>query len=153
MFFPKPPGVLNPQAGQSGFRQIFDTDPLICTECGEPMRIIAFITDSLDVAKILEHIGEQTSHAPPLMPTDPVLSFCDFGDTNFQYPEVPWYPDPPAPRSTIERGKGICALSGPFCRFSEPSKAMEIPSKKERHRKPNTVKSNPSTLPQMPLES
>jgi hypothetical protein len=21
---------------------------------------------------------------------------CDFGDTNFQYPEVPWYPDPPA---------------------------------------------------------
>jgi hypothetical protein len=56
------------------------------------------------------------------------------------------------PRSTIERGKGICVLSGPFCRFSEPSKAMEIPSKKERHRKPNTVKSNPSILPQMPLE-
>jgi len=96
MFFPKPPGVLNPQAGQSGFRRIFDTDPLICTECGEPMRIIAFITDQLEVAKILEHIGEQTSRAPPLMPTDPVPSFCDFGDTNFQYPEVPWYPDPPA---------------------------------------------------------
>ena len=94
MFFPKPPGVLNPQAGQSGFRRIFDTDPLICTECGEPMRIIAFITDQLEVAKILEHIGEQTSRPPPLMPTDPVPSFCDFGDTNFQYPEVPWYPRP-----------------------------------------------------------
>ena len=26
---------------------------------------------------------------------------------------------------------------GPFCGFSEPSKAMEIPSSKELHRKPN----------------
>jgi hypothetical protein len=32
---------------------------------------------------------------PPLTLTDPVPSFCDFGDTNFQYPGVPWYPDPP----------------------------------------------------------
>ena len=60
------------------------------------MRIIAFITDPLEVAKILEHIGEQTSRAPPLIPTDLVPSFCDFGDTNFQYPEVPLYPDPTA---------------------------------------------------------
>jgi hypothetical protein len=57
------------------------------------MRIIAFITDPREVVKILEHIGEQTSHAPPLMLTDPVPSFSDSGDTNFQYPDVPWYPD------------------------------------------------------------
>ena len=38
----------------------------------------------------------QHAGAPPLTLTDPVPSFCDFGDTNFQYPEVPWYPDPPA---------------------------------------------------------
>ena len=57
---------------------------------------IAFITDSHEVAKILEHNGEQTSRAPPLTPTDPVSSSCDFDDTNFQYPEVPWYPNPPA---------------------------------------------------------
>ena len=75
-------------------REIYETDPLTCSECGEPMRII---TTPLEVAKILEHIGEQTSRAPPLTLTDPVPSFCDFGDTNFQYPEVPWYPDPPAP--------------------------------------------------------
>jgi len=105
-------GTQQPSSWAKWIRKIYETDPLICTECGEPMRIIAFITDSLEVAKIL-------------------------------------------PRSTIERGKGICVLSGPFCRFSEPSKVLEIPSKKERHRKPNTVKSNPSTLPQpqMPLES
>ena len=58
--------------------------------------MIAFITDSREVVKILEHIMEQTSRTPPLMLTDPVPSLSDLGDTNFQYSEVPWYPDPPA---------------------------------------------------------
>jgi hypothetical protein len=60
------------------------------------MQIIAFITDQLEVVKILEHIGEQTSRALPLMLTDLVPSSCDFDDTNFQHAEVSWYPDPPA---------------------------------------------------------
>ena len=60
------------------------------------MRIIAFITDSHEVAEILKHIGEQTSRAPPLMPTDPVPSSCDFDDTNFQHTEASWYPAPTA---------------------------------------------------------
>ena len=136
-------GTQQPSSWAKWIRKIYETDPLTCSECGEPIRIIAFITDPREVVTILEHIGEQTSRAPPLMLTDPVPSFSDLGDANFQYPEVHWYL---VPRSTIEHGKGICVLSGPFCRFSEPSKAMEIPSKKERYRKPNTVKSNPSTL-------
>ena len=53
------------------------------------MQIIAFITDQLEVAKILKHIGEQTSRAPPLMPTDPVPSSCYFDDTNCLQAEVP----------------------------------------------------------------
>ena len=60
------------------------------------MRIIAFITDSHEVAEILEHIGEQTAHAPSLTPTDPVPSSCDFGDTNCRHAKVSWYPAPPA---------------------------------------------------------
>ena len=32
-------------------RNIYETDPLTCSECGEPMRIIAFITDSHEVAR------------------------------------------------------------------------------------------------------
>ena len=60
------------------------------------MRIIAFITNSHEVAKILKHIGEQTSRAPPLMPTYPVPSSCDFGDTNCRHAQAYWYPDPPA---------------------------------------------------------
>ena len=77
-------------------RNIYETDPLTCCKCGEPMQIIAFITDQLEVAKILKHIGEQTSRAPPLVPTDPVSSSCVFDDTNFQHAEVFWYPNPPA---------------------------------------------------------
>jgi len=60
------------------------------------MRIIAFINDSHEVAKILKHIGEQTLSALPLTPTDSVPSSCDFDDTNFQHAEVSWFPDPPA---------------------------------------------------------
>ena len=59
------------------------------------MRIMAFITNSHLVAKILEHFREQTSRALPMMPTGPVPSFSDFDDTNSQQAEVPWYPDPP----------------------------------------------------------
>ena len=60
------------------------------------MRIITFITDPREVAKILEHVGEQTSRSPFLMLTDPVPSFSDLGDTNFQYSEVTWYTNPSA---------------------------------------------------------
>ena len=51
------------------------------------MRIIAFITNSHEVAMILKHIGEQTAHAPLLMPTDPIPSSCDFDDTNCRHAE------------------------------------------------------------------
>ncbi len=47
--------------------------------------IIAFITDLREVTKILEHIGELTSGAPPLAHTNPVPSSCDFNDMIFQY--------------------------------------------------------------------
>ena len=79
-------GTQHPSSWAKWIRKIYETNILTCSECEEPMRIIAFITDRREVSKILEYIGEQTSGAPPMMPTDPVLSFCDFGDTNFQYP-------------------------------------------------------------------
>jgi len=44
---------------------------------------------------------------------------------------------PTLPRPTFKGGTETCVLRGPFCGFSEPSKAMEIPSSKELHRKPN----------------
>jgi hypothetical protein len=43
--------------------RIYEVFPLLCTRCGEPVRIIAFITDVGSVQWILEHIGEPTQ--PP----------------------------------------------------------------------------------------
>ncbi len=37
--------------------RIYEVFPLICPHCGGTMRIIAFITYSADIARILEHIG------------------------------------------------------------------------------------------------
>ncbi len=43
--------------------RIYEVFPLLCPICGGQMRIIAFITYSADIRKILEHIGAQTE--PP----------------------------------------------------------------------------------------
>ena len=56
--------VLQLSSRAKWIRKIYETDPLTCSKCGEPMRIIAFITDSHEVAKILEHIGGNRPRAP-----------------------------------------------------------------------------------------
>jgi len=38
--------------------RIYEAFPLTCPRCGAEMRIIAFITETVDVWAILEHIGE-----------------------------------------------------------------------------------------------
>jgi hypothetical protein len=38
--------------------RIYEAFPLTCPRCGAEMRIIAFITEAVDVRAILEHIGE-----------------------------------------------------------------------------------------------
>ena len=43
--------------------RIYETLPLVCPNCQSPMRIIAFITDTGTVRKILGHLGESTQ--PP----------------------------------------------------------------------------------------
>jgi hypothetical protein len=43
--------------------RIYETLPLTCPGCGAETRIIAFITASVDVRRILEHIGEPAT--PP----------------------------------------------------------------------------------------
>ena len=47
--------------------RIYEVFPLICPMCGGQMRIIAFITFSADIHKILEHIGVDTQ-APRIAP-------------------------------------------------------------------------------------
>ncbi len=47
--------------------RIYEVFPLICPNCGGQMRIIAFITFSADIQKILEHIGVKPE-APRITP-------------------------------------------------------------------------------------
>ena len=47
--------------------RIYEVIPLICPMCGGPMRIIAFITFSADIHKILDHIGVDPE-APRIAP-------------------------------------------------------------------------------------
>ncbi len=45
--------------------RIYEVFPLVCTQCGTEMRIVAFLTDTASVTRILEHIGEPTK--PPVL--------------------------------------------------------------------------------------
>ncbi|MCP3877981.1 MAG: IS91 family transposase, partial [Sulfitobacter sp.] len=38
--------------------RIYESAPLACPQCGADMQIIAFVTESVSVRRILEHIGE-----------------------------------------------------------------------------------------------
>lgn len=41
--------------------RIYEVFPLICPNCGGQMRIIAFITFSADIHRILDHIGTRST--------------------------------------------------------------------------------------------
>jgi hypothetical protein len=45
----------------------FESLPLTCPHCGADMRIVAFITETAPVARILMHIGEPPQ-PPPIAP-------------------------------------------------------------------------------------
>jgi hypothetical protein len=62
--------------------RIYEVFPLICPNCGGQMRIIAFITFSADIHKILEHIGVDTQ-APRITPArgPPLWDECGAQET------------------------------------------------------------------------
>ncbi len=57
--------------------KIFEIDPLKCGKCGAQMRFIAFIVNTQETEKILEHIGEATIRPPPLKKPDLALQAHD----------------------------------------------------------------------------
>jgi len=52
---------------QTGAYLVDEVLPLLCLECQQPMRVVLFITEGKDVAKILGHLGEAI-HPPELKP-------------------------------------------------------------------------------------
>ena len=47
--------------------RIYEALPLVCPRCGNPMKIVAFITDPASLSRILNHLGMPTE-PPPLQP-------------------------------------------------------------------------------------
>ncbi len=50
--------------------KVYQVDPLVCTRCGKRMRVVAFVTDSAAIGRILDHLGlgnpEAEKPSPPL---------------------------------------------------------------------------------------
>lgn len=46
-------------------KRVYEVDPLICSECGGEMKIIAFIQDSKAIADIMKSLGLPSYRAPP----------------------------------------------------------------------------------------
>ena len=47
---------------------MYHADPLVCTGCGGPLKIVAYITDELSIRRILDHLGlspPQQQKPPP----------------------------------------------------------------------------------------
>ena len=59
--------------------RIYEVFPLLCPMCGGQMRIIAFITHSADIRKILDHTGVD-SEAPNIAPARGPPLWDDCGD-------------------------------------------------------------------------
>ena len=47
--------------------RIFEVFPLLCPKCGGQMRLIAFVTEGVQICKILDHIGVD-SEPPHISP-------------------------------------------------------------------------------------
>ena len=76
-------------------KHIWKVDPLVCTRCGERMKIVSFIspTQQQVIEKILTHCGlaDQPSRAPPAEP-DPA---------RLRYVSEPPFVDEPAPAELV----------------------------------------------------
>jgi hypothetical protein len=44
---------------------VFQVDPLVCRRCGGPLEILAYITDSLTIRQILDHLDRSPPVKPP----------------------------------------------------------------------------------------
>jgi hypothetical protein len=45
--------------------RVFEADPLVCRRCGGPLEVVAYITDSLAVRRILGHLDLSPPEEPP----------------------------------------------------------------------------------------
>jgi transposase len=49
-------------------RKVYEVDPMVCPECGGPMKVIAFITDYQAIDRIIAHLKLTFLAAKPPRP-------------------------------------------------------------------------------------
>jgi hypothetical protein len=37
--------------------KVYQADPLVCRQCGGPLKVVAYVTDELSITRILDHLG------------------------------------------------------------------------------------------------
>ncbi len=73
--------------------RIYEVFPLVCVHCGAEMRILAFVSQTASVTRILEHIGE-LAKPPRLSPArDPPAGEVAFDQSPVFDPVAP-VPEP-----------------------------------------------------------
>ena len=45
--------------------KVFQADPLVCRRCGGPLKVVAYVTDSLVITQILQHLDLSPPEKPP----------------------------------------------------------------------------------------
>jgi len=45
--------------------RVFQADPLVCKRCGGPLEVVAYITDTVAIRRLLDHLGLSPPEKPP----------------------------------------------------------------------------------------
>jgi hypothetical protein len=45
--------------------KVFQADPLVCKRCGGPLKVVAYITHTVAIRRILDHLGLSPPEKPP----------------------------------------------------------------------------------------
>jgi len=45
--------------------KVFQADPLVCKHCGGPLKVVAYLTDSVAIRQILDHLDLSPLEKPP----------------------------------------------------------------------------------------
>jgi hypothetical protein len=49
--------------------KVYQVDPLVCSRCGNKMTIVAFVTDTFTIRRLLDHLGLSPPEQKPPPPT------------------------------------------------------------------------------------
>jgi len=60
-----PPSRRCPSSWARLIAKVFQADPLQCRRCGGPLKVVAYVTDSLAIRQILEHLDMSPPEKPP----------------------------------------------------------------------------------------